>query len=214
MEYDPHLPEAEAPFHTGEAAPEGSKQKKLKLSKVPPQTGKGVPGDGRVPKRLQAASFFCGAAVMVLELTGSRLVAPFLGTSLVVWTALIGVMMTSLCAGNWLGGCLADRRPEARLLGRILLLAAAILGATAFASNAILTALLRRSFNLYLTSVAAALAIFTPTTLLLGMTSPFIARLALRDVASSGGTVGRLSALNAAGSILGTFRRPDRKSVV
>ena len=205
MEYDPHLPEAEAPFHTGEAAPEGSKQKKLKLSKVPPQTGKGVPGDGRVPKRLQAASFFCGAAVMVLELTGSRLVAPFLGTSLIVWTALIGVMMTSLCAGNWLGGCLADRRPEARLLGRILLLAAAILGATAFASNAILTALLRRSFNLYLTSVAAALAIFTPTTLLLGMTSPFIARLALRDVASSGGTVGRLSALNAAGSILGTF---------
>ena len=67
---------------------------------------------------------------MVLELTGSRLVAPFLGTSLVVWTALIGVIMTSLCVGNWLGGCLADRRPEARLLGRILLLAAAIAGDT------------------------------------------------------------------------------------
>ena len=35
MEYDPHLPEAEAPFHTEEAAPQGPKQKKLKLSKVP-----------------------------------------------------------------------------------------------------------------------------------------------------------------------------------
>ena len=50
---------------------------------------------------LETTSFLCGAGVMVLEMTGSRLVAPFLGTSLVVWTALIGVVMASLCAGNW-----------------------------------------------------------------------------------------------------------------
>ena len=49
---------------------------------------------------LEATSFLCGAGVMVLEMTGSRLVAPFFGTSLVVWTALIGVVMASLCAGN------------------------------------------------------------------------------------------------------------------
>ena len=65
---------------------------------------------------LEATSFLCGACVMVLEMTGSRLVAPFLGTSLVVWTALIGVIMASLCAGNWAGGLLADRCPERRQL--------------------------------------------------------------------------------------------------
>lgn len=155
--------------------------------------------------RLQAASFFCGAAVMVLELTGSRLVAPFFGTSLIVWTALIGVVMTSLCVGNWLGGHLADRRPEARLLGRVIMLSAIIMAATAFFSNGVLIWLSTLALDPYANAVLAALIIFTPASLLLGMTSPFIARLALRDVGSSGATVGRLSALNSAGSIFGTF---------
>ena len=159
----------------------------------------------RVSLRLQLTAFFSGAAVMVLELTGSRLVAPFFGTSLIVWTALIGVMMTSLCLGNWLGGNMADRRPEGRILGRILLLAALVTGLTAFAGNAVLTLLAELPLNLYVASVLAALMIFTPASLLMGMVSPFIVRLALRDVGSSGVTVGRLTALGSAGSILGTF---------
>ena len=158
-----------------------------------------------VPLRLQIASFFCGAAVMVLELTGSRLVAPFFGTSLIVWTALIGIMMTSLCIGNWFGGFMADQRPEGRVLGRILMLSALVVALTAFCGNAALTALSELPLNLYASSVLASLVIFTPASLLLGMTSPFITRLAMRSVSSSGATVGRLSALNSAGSILGTF---------
>ena len=142
---------------------------------------------------------------MILELTGSRLVAPFFGTSLIVWTALIGIIMTSLCIGNWLGGSLADRRPEGKLLGRILLFAAVIIALTAFASNFILTKLQDLNLNLYLSSVYAAVLIFAPSSLLLGMVSPFVARLAMQNVDSSGAVVGRLSALNSAGSILGTF---------
>ncbi|MBR0069646.1 MAG: hypothetical protein IJP97_04045, partial [Synergistaceae bacterium] len=53
----------------------------------------------KINARLQLTSFFSGAATMILEMTGSRLVAPFFGTSLVVWTALIGIIMTSLCIG-------------------------------------------------------------------------------------------------------------------
>ncbi|MBQ9566282.1 MAG: fused MFS/spermidine synthase [Synergistaceae bacterium] len=172
-------------------------------------TGAGLPlkkgaGSG-VSFRLQVTSFFCGAEVMALELTGSRLVAPFFGTSLIVWTALIGVMMTSLCIGNWFGGYLADKRPEGRLLGRILIFSALVTALTAFGGNAVLAVLSELPLNLYVASVLAALIIFTPVSLLLGMASPFIARLAMKDVSSSGVTVGRLSALNAAGSILGTF---------
>ncbi len=159
----------------------------------------------KIPPRLQITSFFCGAAVMILELAGSRIVAPFFGTSLIVWTALIGVIMTSLAIGNWLGGQVADKRPEGRLLGRILLISAIIIALTAFFSNLILTQLSEVQMNLYVSSVMSALIIFTPSSVLLGMTSPFIARLAMLDVKSSGGIVGKLSALNSAGSILGTF---------
>ncbi len=158
-----------------------------------------------IPVRLQITSFFSGAATMILELAGSRLVAPFFGTSLIVWTALIGIIMTSLCIGNWLGGSLADRTPEGRLLGRILLFAAIIAALTAFGSNFVLMGLQGLGLNLYVSSIYAAVILFAPSSVLLGMVSPFTARLALQNVNSSGAVVGRLSALNSAGSILGTF---------
>ena len=161
--------------------------------------------NAKIPMRLQLIAFFSGAATMILELTGSRMIAPFFGTSLIVWTALIGVIMTSLCLGNWLGGSMADKNPDGKLLGRILMLAAIISAITAYLSNYILTTLQDFNLNLYMSSVSAALIIFAPTSILLGAVSPFTARLAMQNVDSSGAVVGRLSALNSAGSILGTF---------
>ncbi len=159
----------------------------------------------KIQARLQLVSFFSGAATMILEMTGSRMVAPFFGTSLIVWTALIGIIMTSLCIGNWLGGYWADKRPEAKLLGRILLFSAIIIAITAFISNYVLTELQGLGMNLYKASVFSAFIIFAPSSVLLGMVSPFVIRLAMQNVNSSGAVVGRLSALNSAGSILGTF---------
>ena len=159
----------------------------------------------KIQARLQLVSFFSGAATMILEMTGSRMAAPFFGTSLIVWTALIGIIMTSLCIGNWLGGSWADKRPEGKILGRILLFAALIVAITAFLSNYILTKVQSLNLNLYMASVFSSLLIFSPASILLGMVSPFVARLAMRNVDSSGAVVGRLSALNSAGSILGTF---------
>ena len=63
--------------------------------------------------RLNLVVFLCGACVMILELVGSRLFAPYLGTSLFVWTSLIGAILGCLSLGYWAGGVFADRRPEA-----------------------------------------------------------------------------------------------------
>jgi spermidine synthase len=153
---------------------------------------------------LELASFLCGTAVMVLEMAGSRVVAPYMGTSLIVWTALIGVIMASLSAGYWLGGVAADRRPELKVLARIVLAAALLTGTAALAANPVL-GVLSRLPGLYLAPVAGAVALFAAPGVLLGMVSPFIVRLAMRGVDSSGATVGRFSALSATGSILGTF---------
>ena len=133
------------------------------------------------------------------------MVAPFFGTSLIVWTALIGIIMTSLCLGNWLGGSTADKNPNGKLLGRVLIFAAVIIAVTAYLSNYVLTTLQGLNLNLYMSSVSASLIIFAPASMLLGMVSPFVARLAMQTVDSSGAVVGKLSALNSAGSILGTF---------
>ena len=57
-------------------------------------------------------AFFAGAVLMALELLGSRILAPTLGSSIFVWGSLIGVVLAALSAGYALGGAAADRWPS------------------------------------------------------------------------------------------------------
>lgn len=153
---------------------------------------------------LEIAVFLCGAVVMVLELAGSRVLAPFLGTSIVVWTSLIGVVLGSMSLGYYLGGRLADRRPEPRLLSRVILLAA--LATLLIAGlKGLLLAFLQNKASLSLATVSGTVLLFAPVSALLGMVSPFAVRLRLTDAQNSGRTAGNLYALSTVGSICGTF---------
>jgi spermidine synthase len=162
---------------------------------------------------LELAVFLCGAVVMVLELTGSRVLAPFLGTSIVVWTSLIGVVLGALSLGYWWGGRLADRRPEPKLLSRLILLAAAATLCMAGSKGLLLPFLQNRvawgvselPLPMAGATLAATLILFGPASMLLGMVSPFAVRLRLESAASSGRTAGNLYALSTLGSIVGTF---------
>ena len=45
---------------------------------------------------LEVLVFVSGALVMVLELTGSRIIAPYVGSSIFVWSSLIGIILAAL----------------------------------------------------------------------------------------------------------------------
>jgi spermidine synthase len=154
---------------------------------------------------LEIAVFLCGAVVMVIELTGSRVMAPYLGTSLVVWTSLIGIILAALSLGYWWGGRLADRRPEPRLLGGIILLAAFATAAVALTKSLVLGFLQARGAGLHMGAVWSTLLLFAPPSLLLGMVAPFAVRLRLSDARTGGRTAGTLYAISTIGSIAGTF---------
>ena len=153
---------------------------------------------------LHCCVFLCGAALMIIELTGSRILAPFLGTSLVVWTSLIGIILASLSLGAWWGGILADRRPSARVLGRIVLFAAWATAAIGLSRGWVLP-VLQGSGSLHLAAIVATLVLFAPASVLLGMVAPFAVRLQLADTDTAGRTAGSLYALSTIGSIAGTF---------
>lgn len=168
--------------------------------------------------------FLNGLAIMVFEMVGARLLAPWLGTSVVVWTSLIGVILAGLSLGYWLGGRFADstlkavpdkkkNREEAdaalrrawALLSRILLAAAAFVVCAALLQDSLLPYLSKAIASLHMATLAAALLLFAVPSVLCGMVSPYVLRIAIQDNPRAGGTIGSLTALSTIGSIVGTF---------
>jgi MFS family permease len=154
---------------------------------------------------LEIVVFICGAVVMAYEIIGSRMLGPYVGTSYFVWTAIIGIILLSLSAGYYTGGWLSDRKPRTTLLALIILLAAVYILLTVFIKDPFLSFMLKNIQNLHWVSVLSSIVLFSVPSLLLGMVSPFAARLRMHSVASSGRTVGNLYALSTIGSIVGVF---------
>jgi spermidine synthase len=154
---------------------------------------------------LEITVFLCGAVVMILELAGSRVLAPYLGTSIIVWTSLIGVILGCLSLGYWCGGKIADRMPRYTVFAAIIFTAGLFVGASAFFKTYMLEWLQYNVDDIQIAAPLATFALFGLPGILLGMVAPFAVRLKMDDVKHSGETAGNLYAISTVGSIAGTF---------
>lgn len=151
---------------------------------------------------IHATVFLTGAAVMLLELLGTRVIAPFYGTSLYVWSALIAVTMIALSLGYYFGGILADRYGR-KLFVWILLGASAGVFMIPLADAKVLQ--LTDPLGLRLGSLISAFILFMPALVALGMAGPAAVKSGTRDLEGLGGSAGRLYAVSTIGSVFGTF---------
>ena len=142
---------------------------------------------------------------MVLELVGSRLLSPYMGTSIIVWTSLIGIILASLSVGYWWGGAISDRNPNVKTFSRIIFSAAVLVFVMNIGKAYLLSFIQEHVSDIRIGTVIAAILLFAPPSILLGMVSPYAVRLKMHDVSTSGSTVGRLYAISTIGSIFGTF---------
>ena len=142
------------------------------------------------------------AAVLVLEVLVSRLVAPYVGLTLETYTAAIGVALAAISVGAAIGGRLADAVDPRRWLGWVIALGGALVMAarpTVFAAGDAF-----RGTGPLGTVVLVLLAV-APAALVLSTVPPGVVKLRLRTLAETGATVGRLSALGTLGALAGTF---------
>jgi spermidine synthase len=170
---------------------------------------------GRAEQRFAGAPllpvlvFAGGFASIGVELAASRLLAPFFGSSTFIWASLIGSTLAFLALGYFLGGRLADRRPEPVVLYAVTAIAAVAIGMIPFVARPLLTGSLDAFRQLdagaFYGSLVGTLLLLAPPVTLLGFISPFAIRLQLLDVASAGKTAGSLYALSTIGSIAGSF---------
>ncbi|HXC99628.1 MAG TPA: fused MFS/spermidine synthase [Verrucomicrobiae bacterium] len=144
-----------------------------------------------------------GGAIMIVEILGAKMLAPYVGTSHFVWTAQIAVTLMALAAGYYAGGKLVDR--ELRL-GRIYW---AILGAAVYLGLSVLlvkpVANFCLNFDLEIGSLLSSVFLFFAPLALLAMVGPFFVRMLTDSVLNMGANVGRLIAVSTLGSFVGTI---------
>jgi spermidine synthase len=173
-------------------------------------------GLASAPLPLLILVFVGGVVSLGLEVSGPRLMAPYFGTTNIIWATQIGFTLVGLSIGYFIGGRVADRHPDARLLCTITTVAALAAGIIPFIGGPILSwsvAGFSHVFagdafggaGLFLASLLVILLLFTVPTVLLGMVSPFAVRLSVRQVGTTGESAGSLYALSTVGSILGAF---------
>ncbi|MEM2237699.1 MAG: fused MFS/spermidine synthase [Candidatus Caldarchaeum sp.] len=146
-----------------------------------------------------------GAVVMCLELASSRILAPIFGNTIFVWGSLIGVVLTSLSAGYWLGGRLADRSPTFRTLAAIVFTAGILTFSIPYLSPSVLEAVAGLRLDEKAGPLLATLLLIAPPTLPLGMVSPYAIKLLSLARSRVGASAGDVYSLSTVGSILGTF---------
>ncbi|MDX6583551.1 MAG: hypothetical protein QOI10_2735 [Solirubrobacterales bacterium] len=158
---------------------------------------------------LYALVFVVGTASLGAEIAAARLMAPFFGASTIVWANTIGVVLVALSVGYWLGGRLADRRPELRSLCLVVLGAAVLLAIVPLIARPFFDLSVDALDNLeagaFVGSLAAVLCLIAIPVVLLGSCAPWALRLAVEDVEHAGRVSGRLYAISTAGSLTGTM---------
>jgi spermidine synthase len=147
--------------------------------------------------------FVSGAIVLVLEILGTRLLSPYFGNNLYVWSALISVTLLALALGYWIGGRLADWRGTPVLLDQILAGSAVWISIIPPVVRSVPNALSEVTFQVGV--LLSALICFGPALFLLGMVTPIAVRIATPDFDHVGRSSGAVYAYSTAGSILGAL---------
>ncbi|MFI1953237.1 fused MFS/spermidine synthase [Streptomyces xinghaiensis] len=152
---------------------------------------------GLGPRAAAVLVFGSSAAVLVVEIVALRLLAPYLGLTLETSTLVIGIALTAIALGSWLGGRIADQVDPRRLIGPAL----GVSGAVVALTPAVLRTTAEWAPPLLL--LIASLTILVPGALLSAVT-PIVTKLRLTSLAETGTVVGRLSGVGTVGAIVGT----------
>jgi spermidine synthase len=153
--------------------------------------------------------FAAGLTTLAVELTASRLLGAVFGVSNLVWASIIGLILIYLTFGYFIGGWVADRWPQAKILYTLMAWGAFMAGLVPLASRPVLLAAAQAfdflEMGVLFGSFTAVLILFSVPITLLGMMSPYAIRLAIREPEEAGRVSGRVYAVSTLGSFIGTF---------
>jgi MFS family permease len=140
-----------------------------------------------------------GASVLAIEILGTRIIGPYYGVNLFLWSALIGVTLAALSVGYVIGGKWADRRPALSSFAWILIAAGIWIALVPLIKGPIIAA--TRPVGHRAALLIASFALFFPPLAVLGMVSPYALRLRAQAVGEIGRSAGDLYAISTLASV-------------
>ena len=155
--------------------------------------------------KLEIIVFLSGAIGMGLELIAARVLSPYVGSSNVVWTSIIGIILVSMSLGYWLGGKKADKEANGNVLSRLLLGSALFTSVIPLLETVVVREFAGIVSNLIFTAILCAIIVFSIPSFILAMISPFAVKMKSMQETEIGSLSGRISSLSTIGSITGTF---------
>jgi spermidine synthase len=153
---------------------------------------------------LYTLSFIEGANVMICELAGAKMLAPYFGTSLYVWAAALAVTLGGLMLGYFSGGILSRNVSKNQQTLFIVLLLAAV-GLIVMPTTGKFAMDLTIHLSLKTGAILALCIFMFPPLFLMGMVSPIIINLLNRETKEAGNSSGNIYAISTLGGILATF---------
>ena len=155
--------------------------------------------------KLEIIVFLSGAIGMGLELIAARVLSPYVGSSNVVWTSIIGIILVSMSLGYWLGGKKADKEASGNILSRLLLGSALFTSIIPLLETIVVKEFAGIVSNLIVAAILCAIIVFSIPSFILAMISPFAVKMKSMQETEIGSLSGRISSLSTIGSITGTF---------
>jgi spermidine synthase len=149
---------------------------------------------------LYATVFTSGAAVLAIEILGTRILGPFYGVSLFLWSALITVTLVALSIGYAVGGRWADKNARVSRLYYIVAAAGIWTLLIPWLTHPVLA--VAELLGLRFAVLAAAFILFVPPLTLLGMVSPYAIRVRAASLNVVGQTAGDIYAVSTIGSVV------------
>ena len=150
-------------------------------------------------------AFISGMVLMGFEIFGTRIISPFFGSGMHTWGAIISVVMGGVCAGYAYGGRIADKRPPADSVKKLLLAAGILLIVFPLYGSFFCKLVDSFAWGRKISTLVVSVPLFLPATFLLGMISPLLVKLYVTDLDSVGQGAGNIYSITTAGSIAGTL---------
>ena len=152
-----------------------------------------------------ALLFLLNAVEMILELVAARLMSPYFGNSNFVWTAIIGIILLAASIGNIIGGRLARLKQVRFYVAALMLFAAIYLAAIPLVESYVFTSIDVDGLGVQISSVIGSIIFFLIPATILGVATPVLMKEHIGDNKDDGKESGRITALIAIGSLVGTF---------